>query len=337
MNRIPHIPLRQCAVAVLPVLAFLLLTACGAETEQAAPEYADRIPDYDETAGGTVIVFGDPQRTGLPERLLGREQNDSARAAVLRGIAAARPDLLVILGDLVYQADDDDAWAHFDGIAAGVRRAGVPVFPILGNHEYFGNDEDGRRRIDARFPPLRGQDWYELRYGPVAFLLLNTNFDDMTDSAVQRQQRWYVQRLAALEADVAVRHIVVCGHHPPFTNSMIVSASREVEDRVVLPFLDMRKTSLLFSGHCHAYEHFRLGDKHFVVTGGGGGPRQELDRCWHRRHDDLYPGADVRPFHYCALQIRGDTLRMTAHMLSADLSGWHIGDSITIVSGSMEN
>jgi 3',5'-cyclic AMP phosphodiesterase CpdA len=315
---------------------FLALTACGGDAERSAPEYAHAVPAYREAQGGKVILFGDPQRTGLPERLLLREQNDSARAAVMRGIAAAQPDMLVILGDLVYQADDDDAWAHFDGIAAGVRRAHVPVFPILGNHEYFGNDAEGRRRIDARFPPLRGSDWYELRCGPVAFLLLNTNFDDMEDDAVQRQQQWYVRRLEALEADDAVRHIVVCGHHPPYTNSMIVSASPEVEERLVLPFLDARKTSLLFSGHCHAYEHFRLGDKHFIVTGGGGGPRQELDRCWHRRYDDLYQGADVRPFHYCALQIRGDTLRMTAHMLSADLSRWHVGDSITVAPHPVE-
>ncbi|MDT8322495.1 MAG: metallophosphoesterase [Bacteroidota bacterium] len=330
------IPFRHRARVTVALALCFLITACDNEASELAQTYPCALPAYDDTDGAQVILVGDPQRTGVPERLLQREQNDQARAAVMRGIAAARPDMLIILGDLVYQADDDEAWTHFDGIMHDIRSAGVPVFPILGNHEYFGNDAAGRRRLDARFPPLRGRDWYELRCGPVAFLLLNTNFDEMQDSSVQRQQRWYESRLAALDADDAVRHVVVCGHHPPYTNSMIVSASAEVEHSVVLPFLDARKTALLFSGHCHAYEHFRSGNKHFIVSGGGGGPRQELDRCWHRRYDDLYPGAAVRPFHYCALRIRGDTLRLRVRMLSEDMAGWYTGDSLTVAPHPVE-
>jgi hypothetical protein len=204
---------------------------------------------------------------------------------------------------------------------------------LLGNHEYFGDDIAGRRRINNRFPPLRTEDWYELRYGPTALLLINTNLDDMEARQREQQERWYRDRLSALEADSTVVHVIVCGHHPAYTNSMIVSASGDVEHDFVLPFLDAHKTALFFSGHCHSYEHFRNGEKHFIVTGGGGGPRQELDRCWRRRYDDLYPGADIRSFHYCAVHLRDDTLRMTMHQLSEDMTSWSVGDEITIYPG----
>jgi hypothetical protein len=54
----------------------------------------------------------------------------------------------------------------------------------------------------------------------------------------------------------------------------------------------------MISGHTHAYEHFVEDGKHFIVTGGGGGPRVSLHTGQDQRHRDLFVGPAPRPFHY---------------------------------------
>ena len=68
----------------------------------------------------------------------------------------------------------------------------------------------------------------------------------------------------------------------------------------------------MFSGHAHTYEHFVKNGRHFVVSGGGGGPRVELLEGADRRHRDLYRGATPRPFHYLVVlpDATGITVRV---------------------------
>jgi len=75
------------------------------------------------------------------------------------------------------------------------------------------------------------------------------------------------------------------------------------------PFMRSPKTSLFFSGHGHTYERFRVEDKFFIVTGGGGGPRHKvyIDPK-KRRFDDLFPGTELRFFNFCEIEISNRNL-----------------------------
>ena len=75
-----------------------------------------------------------------------------------------------------------------------------------------------------------------------------------------------------MDADPKVRGVLVFTHHPPYTNSTVTKDESHVQQAFVGPFVAAKKTLALLSGHAHGYEHFIEQRKHFVVSGGGGGP-----------------------------------------------------------------
>ena len=81
-----------------------------------------------------IAVVGDLQRTSLLE--FWREQNDAERERIVAGIAAARPDLLVLLGDQVFHGGAEGHWARFDELVSPIRDADISTWPVPGNHEY---------------------------------------------------------------------------------------------------------------------------------------------------------------------------------------------------------
>jgi hypothetical protein len=101
-----------------------------------------------------LVVFADcetePESTGVhvewpaPDGTQRRYPLDQTEgfAANLRAVREAKPDLLLIAGDLVEtggeQRDWEEFWRHLAPLAAN-----VPVVPALGNHEYYGGPHAG--------------------------------------------------------------------------------------------------------------------------------------------------------------------------------------------------
>jgi 3',5'-cyclic AMP phosphodiesterase CpdA len=246
---------------------------------------------------GRFAILGDLQPTSALERW--RESNPQERRRVVREIARDRPDFVAALGDMVFCGSLDSQWRDLERVCEPLLEASVPVFPILGNHEYWVLGRRSLARFDARFPHLEGRRFYEVRYGPVALVFLDSNRRSLGAAAWRQQRVWLGERLTALDRDEGVRGVLLFAHHPPYTNSLVVGDSRHVQRDIVPLFTTARKTLAIFSGHVHSYEHFRRANKSYVVTGGGGAPRQRLSTGAQRRHaDDLFAGAAVRSFHY---------------------------------------
>ncbi|MGK3981910.1 metallophosphoesterase [Sorangium sp. So ce136] len=261
---------------------------------------------------GRIAVIADLQRTSTLE--FWRESNDPERAALVRALAAARPDALFVVGDLVFDGGSARHWADLDALMAPVRDAGIPAFAALGNHEYWGC-RGGERHFFARFPHLGGRHWYEVAHGPIRVVVLDSNIDELTPAAWDAQIRWYEGALRRLDADPSARAVLVLAHHPPYTNSTVTGDERHVQRHIVPPLLRSRKALALISGHVHNHERFQRGGRLFIVAGGGGGPRAALAQGAARRHpDDLARGAALRPFHFLliapapeglAVEVRG--------------------------------
>jgi hypothetical protein len=233
----------------------------------------------------------------------------------------------VLLGDQVFKGDSQDDWKFFDRIMRPVLRARIPVFPLLGNHEYFGMDRVMLDNMTSRFPGMTHR-YYVVVIDSIAFVMLDTNFDEYDRDSTASLRRWYALRIEELTADPAVRCIVTCGHHPPYTNSSIVMPDRIQQEYFVPVFLRSPKARLWLSGHVHAYEHFRHGNVHFVVSGGGGGPRQflRLDSLTHSDHD-IYRGGPIRPFHYLSLSRSESSLCVSM----IPLEGYHANGEFFVI------
>lgn len=282
-------------------------------------------------ADSTFVLLGDPQRTSFWELLIFREQNDGVRQELFDEIAHENPGIVLLLGDLVSQGDDDREWVKFDDFASAIRQNHIPMYAVLGNHDYFGDKQDALANFFERFPHQQNRLWNSFRFKSVAFILLNSNISQMTSRQVDEQEQWYEEQLAADQADSSVSAIVVACHHPPFTNSTIVSDNQDVLKDFVGPYVQTPKAKLFVTGHCHSYEHFVQDGKQFLVSGGGGGPRQSVtcdEKHW--RHADLYKGDPIRAFHFVRVTIESDGLKVEMVKLDSKKDTWEVGDEFTV-------
>lgn len=278
----------------LPYL-LLFLSAC-ASTEP--HPFTAPVPPWEDNA--KIVIVGDLQRTSLLE--FWREQNDAERERIVAGITAARPDLLVLLGDLVFHGGSNAHWARFDELVAPIRDTGVSTWPVPGNHEYWlGSDLDS---YFARFSLLDGRRWYSLTYGPLGLVFLDGNDHPLGCPGWRDQMSWLKHELTVLDSLPAIRAVLVFVHQPPYTNSSITSDEKHIQESVVPFFNAAAKTVMLASGHVHSYERFERLGRTFVVSGGGGGPRARLREGEDRPHaDDLCAGPALRDFHWLEIRI----------------------------------
>lgn len=250
-----------------------------------------------EVRSGRFAILGDLQRTSRLE--FWRESNPAERRALVAEIARRRPDFVVGLGDLVFHGSSPRDWARFDALTAPLREAGIPVHPILGNHEYWLRQGPALRNFFERFPTLAGRHWHADTYGSLGLLFLDSNERELGVEAWREQEAWLGETLAAFDADAYVAGVLAFVHHPPYTNSTVTGDGAHVQRTFVPLVAQARKTLAMVSGHVHSFEKFVRGGKTYLVAGGGGGPRVSLAHGEARRHvDDLFEGPAVRPFHF---------------------------------------
>jgi hypothetical protein len=220
-------------------------------------------------------------------------------------LAAAKPDFVLHLGDIVYP------WGHqahyraafFAPFAEVLRSA--PIYVALGNHDVM--DDEGRQALANFFLPrndVTGDErCYSLVWGSVRVIVL----DFGVQGGEADRARPGHPSLAVLERELAACSepwVVVASHYP------IHSASRQ-GDRAdlamtVLPLLQQHEVDLYLCGHDHTYQRFGgPGELVQVVSGGGG--------------KDLYavrpdPRAQVvqSQHHWCAVEAKGRTLELRA-------------------------
>lgn len=289
------------------LLAALLLVSCT------APYPAKRqFTSVVSQGAKRIAVIGDQQRTSWVEFW---KESNTQHAEIVTKAMAQRPDALLLLGDHVFWSSSKGDWEFFDEIMQPVHALGIPVFPLFGNHEYLGDAEVGMQNVQSRFAAARST-WYRWDADSVAYIMLNSNWSDMGEDSAAMQRTWFEQQLTACEKDVTIRAIVVSSHHPPFTNSSVVSDDVRTRDEFVPLFMKSVKGRLWLSGHCHALEMFERDGKTFVVSGGGGGPRQKLFTGAAARYTDQLSGSSIRPLHSLLLQRIGDSLMITVDSIA---------------------
>jgi hypothetical protein len=118
-----------------------------------------------------------------------------------------------------------------------------------------------------------------------------------------------VGELKRFELDISIAHIVVCCHEPPYSNGKVVPPNTKVRTFFAEPFQRSVKTSLFFSGHSHTYERFLKEGKTFIVSGGGGGPRHDVNTDTASQSEpEQYKGPERRFFHFCEITLQGHDL-----------------------------
>lgn len=218
----------------------------------------------------------------------------AAQARTAAALLRTNPDLVLTLGDNVYQSGDESNWqTKWDGPDQfGTVRATVPVRPAIGNHDIA---SDGS--VDPylrRFPELEGRRWYSFDHGGVHFVALDSTQSLAPGSA---QHDWLGKDLARQTRE---GWTVLYLHHPLLgAHSLQSNRNRmpePVPDRLgqLGPLLARHGVDLVLAGHEHQYERsVPINEAGTVqVVAGTGGAK-------------LYPNPQPRPWNAATVSRHG--------------------------------
>jgi hypothetical protein len=196
-------------------------------------------------SGSFATPSPDPARPVRLAVLADYGAGGDAEWSVARGVAAARPDLVLTAGDNSYLTAAGFLLDRnvFRPLAEVMRNA--PVYVGLGDHEEL-PPGDGAIRAAFDLPP---QGRYVVRHGPVQAVMLGDEADAEGLTLARR----------AL-AEPGFRHRFLVVHKPPRAGSPLVELARA------------KGVDAVLSGHLHRYER-RVVDGVLAFTVGTGGGR----------------------------------------------------------------
>jgi 3',5'-cyclic AMP phosphodiesterase CpdA len=305
---------RLWGFAIVLALSILPLTALAADplTVKVPPKF-------------TFVAYGDVRFTDPSDHI---RSNPEARRALVARIAQARPAFLLMTGDLVLSGGNPQDWKVWDAESRPLRDAGVPIFPVPGNHELV-NDPQSTNYF-AHFPELADRPWYSVRAGNVICFLL----DSVADVSSGPQWEWLQGELSRVPADVDFLVFVL--HHPPYTHSSDRlfggGHSARPAERKLAAWLESRQPSfrprmLVISGHVHNYERYEQGGVMYVVSGGGGATPYTVPRS----SRDFYREAGPT-YHYLSIAVDGRKLLVEMNKLEIvnGQAQWTVKDSFEL-------
>jgi predicted phosphodiesterase len=187
--------------------------------------------------------------------VVGDTGNGSAEVA--KGIGAIGPvDAIVLTGDNIYpcgvKSRSDAKWSVLEPLS----RLGVPIYPVLGNHDHCGNAD---AQINAPLP-----NWhFPSREYSIATPFADFAFIDTTP---------YVRGLStAPHFSFGDKWRVVVGHHPLLSSGYHGHFPRDEHRSMVKLLPVMRDADLYLCGHDH---HLELidGSPTMLISGAGSAP-----------------------------------------------------------------
>jgi predicted MPP superfamily phosphohydrolase len=254
------------------------------------------------------IFISDCQQLIFKEKFyLHSYKNEIARDSLFSDILRQNTSTLFMLGDLVSFGSINKKWKPIDLFIQNYRKTNGKIYAIPGNHEYMLSPAIGFNAFSKRFPDQTSLG-YCVIIDSIGFLMLNSNFHNLLKDSIAKQQQWFVAEMKDLEQNSAIKSIIVCTHHSPYSNSKIVGSSIEVQHNFVSLFEKSTKAKLFLSGHSHNLELFNINHKSFLVLGGGGGLKQPLYEGNQQKYDDLI-GQNLKPLYfYIILERKGNQL-----------------------------
>ncbi|MGZ6493974.1 MAG: metallophosphoesterase [Actinomycetota bacterium] len=158
---------------------------------------------------------------------------------------------IVTTGDNFYDPDGVATQRNFFGPERCLNDYPGNVWrAVWGNHDLGGSST---RSI------LGAPRYYTWSEGITQFFMLDAN-----DTGNPTQRAWLERTLSASRARVKI----VVFHQPAFTSGL--HTDNTGAQRSWVPLFEQHHVTLVLAGHNHDYEHLKVRDIDYVVTGGGG-------------------------------------------------------------------
>jgi predicted phosphodiesterase len=175
-------------------------------------------------------------------------------------------DMILHTGDVAYPEGKEEAYAKKFYLPYKRLLERIPIFPVLGNHDY--ETKSGQPWVDNFFLP-GAERFYSFDYGNAHFTALDSYRIDAASA------RWLEHDLAKTDK----RWKFVFFHEPPFSNKDGRTGSAGARN-LWLPLLEKYRIDLVFSGHDHLYTRFKARrGVIYIVEGVGGYTRYKINKA----------------------------------------------------------
>lgn len=225
---------------------------------------------------GKFLIFTDLHLAADGREFCGREPRASFRRALAHALAAhGDAEFVALTGDL---SDAGEA-ADYDWLTGELAGAGIPAWPIVGNH-------DDRGRFLAAFPGCGAEGFAQYAIDACGHRCL---FLDTLDPG-KGGGRLCAARLGWLERELAeaAAPVLVFLHHPPIPT--LVPAMDAIGLAEPEPF------RALMARHRDRVRHIFFGHCHMALTGDCGGvPASSILSTNHQFFPDFAQGSPIRP------------------------------------------
>jgi predicted MPP superfamily phosphohydrolase len=226
---------------------------------------------------------------------------------IVAGVQRDHPAFLLNTGDIFKTAVDTALYMEDFFLGAKDLIANTPVFLAIGNHEYSGDPDARATKKYFAFPENR--TWYQMNYGKVQFLFLDStkllyNWDgkerirkSTAEIASDEQLQWLKNRLI----EPKPRWRVVALHHHIFSSG-IFGIDHSLEEHLV-PLLEKYDVDLVLGGHEHNYERSEKKGITYILTGGGGSYLRPVNV-----NKNPYQKSAAAEFHHVRVKVERDRL-----------------------------
>jgi hypothetical protein len=256
-------------------------------------------------------------------------------AAVVRSILPSEPDFALHVGDFVNSGRIYAEWEPQYFTPAAPLLKNVPLFPVLGNHEFGGTERiwyyDFFSVPDNGLSGY-GEHFYAFTYGCARFIGLSAcegGCDPFTSGTPQ--YAWLVGQLTSPEF-INAKWRFVWMHNPPYTATARDNAVDQALRAELVPLFEQYGVDVVFSGDDHFYRHSLRNGIHYIITGGGGAPLHDVgtqvagatlvygEKAYQHCVIDLDPGV----FRFYSVRTNGtvmDSFSLTNDAAAPALSG----------------
>lgn len=271
--------------------------------------------------GFTALIFPDSQSSDYSD------WRELVQDAARRNIEA---EFFINMGDLVDNGEDHSQWeAWLDAIYGIADR--IPVAPLMGNHETYNRDWKVREPVAylAEFAvPDNGSShygryYYSYDYGPVHFIVLNTQQDELRDFApdlLAEELAWFRQDVAAARQPwkVVLMHKDVLQYRIEDRPERTEGLSED--GKIWMPLFEEAGIDAVLSAHFHTYrnrghimdyQHNPAGPL-YILTGVAGNAR--YPNLWLDHALDEYVAPQPETDNYLVMKAAADKIDIFCYL-----------------------
>ncbi|HEX7173920.1 MAG TPA: metallophosphoesterase [Pyrinomonadaceae bacterium] len=218
----------------------------------------------------------------------GTEQQKELADVMLRYREAFPFEFVLLMGDNMYGGEKPaDFKLKFEDIYKRLLDDKVMFYASLGNHD------ESNQRFYEHFN-MKGEEYYRLQKGNIAFYALNSNYMD------KRQLKWLEEELAKDASEWKIAFF----HHPPYSSGGKHGSSTGVRE-IVEPIFLKYGVNAVFAGHEHFYERLKPQKGIYYFISGAGGKLRPGDV---KDNSPLTEKAFDKDMSFMLLEIAGDQM-----------------------------